>query len=194
MANGGKLDIVDYDTPQSVVVFGAPGLPLTDPDYRPAQIMNYVLGGGGFMSRLMSEVREKRGLTYGISTGLSGARYTDTLFGSVASDNAKVKEAIEITKAEIQKLRDGGITEQEMSDAKAFLTGSYPLRFDSNSKIASGLLGLYLEGFDRDYINRRNAEIEAVKLEDVNRVAKELLDPNAFYWVVVGKPAGLSAQ
>lgn len=194
MTNAGKVDIVDYDTPQSVVIFGAPGLPLTDPDYRPAQIMNYVLGGGGFMSRLMTEVREKRGLTYGISTGLAGSRFTDTLFGSVASDNAKVKEAIDITKAEIQKMHDGGVTEQEVADAKAFLTGSYPLRFDSNAKIASGLLGLYLDGLDKDYINRRNAEIEAVKIEDVNRVAKKLLDPAAFYWVVVGKPAGLTAQ
>ena len=194
MQGGGKLDVIDFDTPQSVVVFGAPGLKLTDPEYRAAQIMNYTLGGGGFMSRLMTEVREKRGLTYGISTGLSGSRLTDTLFGSVASDNAKVKEAIDITKAEIVKMRDNGVTDQEVADAKAFLTGSYPLRFDSNGKIANALLGLYLEGLDKDYINRRNAEIMAVKKEDVDKAAKRLLDPNAFYWVVVGKPAGLSAE
>lgn len=191
LANAGKMDIVQRDIPQSVVVFGGPGIPMTDPDYRAAQVMNYILGGGGFASRLMQELRAKRGLTYGVGTGLSAYRLGDIYFGSFATDNARVKEAIDLTKSEIVKLRDGGATAEEVADAKAYLTGSYPLRFDSNAKIASGLIGLYMSGFDKDYINRRNAEIEAVTVEQVNAVTKRLLDPNGFYFVVVGKPEGL---
>ena len=191
MQNGGKLDIVDHDIPQSVVVFGAPGLKMTDPDYRAAQVMNYVMGGGGFASRMMKEVRVKRGLAYGIYTGLAGYRFADTLTGTVGTDNARVKETIDITKAEIVKMRDGGVTDEELADAKAYLTGSYALGFDSNAKIADRLLGLYLAGFDTGYVNRRNSEIEAVTKDQVTAVAKRLLNPDAFYWVVVGKPQGL---
>ena len=191
MQNGGKTDIIDRDIPQSVVVFGAPGLSMTDPEYRAAQVMNYVLGGGGFASRLMTEVRSKRGLTYGISTYLAGYQFADTLGGSVASDNAKIKETLDITRAEIEKMRNAGITDEELKGAKAYLTGSYALRFDSNAHIATSLLSLYLDGFDKDYINRRNAEIEAVTKDQVQAVAKRLLDVNAFYWVIVGKPQGV---
>jgi zinc protease len=191
MQNAGKTDIIDRDIPQSVVVFGAPGIEMTDPGYRAAQVMNYVLGGGGFASRLMQEVRSKRGLTYGISTGLAAYRLADIISGSVASDNAKIKEALDLTKAEIEKMRSGGISDDDLVGAKAYLTGSYALRFDSNGKIASTLLGLFLEGFDKDYINRRNAEIEAVTKEEVAAAAQRLLDPAQFYWVVVGKPVGL---
>jgi zinc protease len=194
MQNQGKLEIVDHDIPQSVVVFGAPGLPIKDKDYRPAQVMNYVLGGGSFSSRLMDEVRSKRGLAYGISTGLASYRKSDLISGGVGTDNARVKETIEITKVEIAKMRDAGISDAELADAKAFLTGSYPLRFDSNSKIANNLLGLAMQGFDKDYINRRNAEIMAVTKEQVAEVAKRLLDPAKFYWVVVGKPEGVTPQ
>lgn len=191
MQGAGKTDLVERDIPQSIVVFGAPGLPISDPQFRAAQVMNYTLGGGGFMSRLMTELREKRGLTYGVSTGIAGNRFSDTLMGSFATDNARVKEAMDLAKAEIAKMRDTGITEQEMQDAKAYLTGAYALNFDSNSKIASGLLGLYLQGFDKDYINRRNAEIEAVTMDEVKAIAQKLLDPAAFYFIVVGKPQGL---
>ncbi len=186
------MKVIDLEIPQSVVIFGAPGVGVKDPDFRAAQVMNYVLGGGSFSSRLMQEVREKRGLTYGISTGLTGRRFGPMLMGSVASENAKVKEAIEITKAEIARMRDGGITDEELADAKAFLTGSYPLGFDSNGKIASRLLGLKMDGFDPGFVNRRNAEVEAVTKDDVARAAKRLLDPAAFSFVVVGRPEGLN--
>jgi len=191
MANAGKLDVIEKDVPQSAVFFAGPGVDVRDPAFRAAQIMNYVLGGGSFSSRLMQEVREKRGLTYGISTGLSDRKLAPLLVGSVATDNARVKETIEITKAEIARLRDGGITEQELTDAKAFLTGSYPLGFDSNGKIAGRLLDLKMDGFDAGFVNRRNDEVMAVTLDQVNAAAKALLDPEKFYFVVVGKPEGL---
>lgn len=194
MQGEGKVDVIQHEMPQSVVVFGAPGIRIEDPQYRAAQVMNYVLGGGGFASRLMSEVRSKRGLAYGISTGLAGYRKSEIISGGVGTDNAHVKETIEITKAEISKMRDGGVSDEELADAKSYLTGSYPLNFDSNAKIASGLLGLYIQGFDKDYINRRNAEIMAVTKDQVSAVAKRLLDPAKFYWVVVGKPEGVTPQ
>ncbi len=191
MQNGGKMDIIDRDIPQSIVIFGAPGIRVEDPEYRAAQIMNYVLGGGGFASRLMQEVRAKRGLAYGISTGLATYQLSETLSGGVGTDNARVKETIDITKAEIEKMRNAGISDEELADAKAYLNGSYVLGFDSNGKIANRLLGLALQGFDKDYINRRKAEIEAVTKDQVQAAAKKLLDPAGFYWVVVGKPQGL---
>ncbi|MFO1236170.1 MAG: hypothetical protein U1F24_03960 [Alphaproteobacteria bacterium] len=102
-----------------------------------------------------------------------------------------MKDTIDITKAEIVKMRDGGVTDEELADAKAYLTGSYALGFDSNAKIADRLLGLYLAGFDTGYVNRRNSEIEAVTKDQVTAVAKRLPELDAFYWVVVGKPQGL---
>ncbi len=191
MAGGGQLEKIERPIPQSVVIFGAPGLKMTDPDYRAAQVMNYILGGGGFASRLMKEVRKERGLSYGVYTGLSNSRLTDALVGQFASDNARVKEALDVVKAEIARMGEGGAADDELADAKAYLTGSYPLRFDTNAKIASGLLGLYLAGFDKDYVNRRNAEIESVTKDDVARVARRLLKPESFFYVVVGQPQGL---
>ena len=191
MQGGGTTKFIDRDIPQSIVMFSAPGIDLRDPDFRPAQVMNYVLGGGGFSSRLMHEVRSVRGLTYGISTNLAGYRFADILSGSVASDNAKIKESLDVTKAEVEKMRTSGITDEELTGAKAFLTGSYALRFDSNASIAGALLSIALDGFDKDYINRRNPEIEAVTKEQANAAAQRLLDPKAFFWVVLGKPVGL---
>lgn len=193
MTNMGKTQIVEMDVPQSVIQFGSPGLKSTDPEFRAAQVMNYVLGGGGFASRMMTEIRAKRGLTYGVGTGFATSRLAEYFYGGLATANGTAGQALDLVKAEIQKFRDGGITDEELADAKAYLTGSFPLRFDSNAKISNTLLSYVLQGFGPDYVNTRNAEVEAVTKDQVNAAAKRLLDPAQLYIVVVGKPEGVTA-
>jgi len=189
-----KLLVVEREQPQSIVLLGGPGLMLDDPDFFPAYVLNYVVGGGGFASRLMEEVREKRGLAYGVSTGLATLDYAGYFIGSVATENARVSESIDIIKSEFEKVRSEGITEEELRNAKTYLTGSFPLRFDSNSKIANQLVGYQLVGREIDYINTRNGKIEAVTLEDVKRAAQRFMDPDELTIVVVGQPEGLETD
>jgi len=191
MAIKGGTAVVDFGSPQSVVVFGQDGIKRDDPDYFAAYILNQIVGAGGFSSRLMDEVREKRGLTYGVSTYLIDMDLADTWQGSFASANEKVAEAIEVVKAEWTRAATKGVTEAELRDAKTYLTGSYPLRFSGNDKIANILAGMQLQDLPRDYVNTRNAKVEAVTLSDVNRVAQERMKPGDLHFVVVGRPVGL---
>ncbi|MCE5973294.1 insulinase family protein [Sinirhodobacter sp. WL0062] len=188
----GGVTVVDYDTPQSVVIFGQQGLAMDDPDFFAAYVINQILGEGGFASRLMEEVREKRGLTYGIYTYLAPKDLAETWQGSFASANGKVAEAIAVTRAEWARMATGEVTDQELNDAKTYLTGAYPLRFDGNGQIAGILAGMQLNHMPIDYVNTRNAKVEAVTKEDVKRVAQRLLNADALRFVVVGKPEGLS--
>ncbi len=187
----GRLVVIEREQPQSVAIFGGPGLVISDPDFIPAYVMNYILGGGGFASRLMEEVREKRGLAYGVSTFLSAFEYGGVMLGTVATENSRIKDSLDIIKAEIRRMAEEGVTEQELQNAKTYLTGSFALRFDSNSSIANQLVGYQLTGRGIDYIDRRNALIEAVNRDDIARVARRLLSPEALTVVVVGEPVGL---
>ncbi|HWA00338.1 MAG TPA: pitrilysin family protein [Caulobacterales bacterium] len=182
--------------PQSLILFSAPGLQFDDPDWIPLAVANYILGGGGFSSRLMNEVREKRGLVYGIGTGSSVRDHVALIRGSAQSENADVAEAIQVTRDEIAKLYRDGPTQQEVDDAITYLTGSFALDLDSDSGIASVLHGYHVVGRDMDYINKRNDMLRAVTLADVNRVIRRLYNPDNFTFVVVGQPEGLepSAQ
>nr|WP_097068887.1 pitrilysin family protein [Rhodobacter maris] len=187
----GGTTVVPFDTPQSVVAFAEAGLAMDDPDFFAAYVLNQILGAGGFSSRLMEEVREKRGLTYGIYTYLVPKDLSETWQGSFASANEKVAEAIEIVKAEWAKAATGEVTDKELADAKTYLTGAYPLRFDGNGNIADILAGMQLNHMPVDYINSRNAKVDAVTKEDIARVAARLLKPEDLRFVVVGQPAGL---
>ncbi len=187
----GGITVVPFDTPQSVAVFGQPGIDRDDDDFFAAYIMNNILGGGSFESRLMDEVREKRGLTYGVYSHLVPRDLANVYMGSVASSNDRIAEAIEVIAAEWERMRRDGVTEKELNASKTYLTGAYPLRFDGNSQIAGILTGMQMQGLPIDYINTRNDKVNAVTLEDVNRVAAELLDPERLHFVVVGMPEGL---
>lgn len=179
--------------PQSLVIFAAPGIDENDPDYIPLAVANYIIGGGGFSSRLMDEVREKRGLVYGISTGPSVRRLAAFIVGSAQTENADVPKALEVIKAELARVYQSGVTDAEVRDAKRYITGSFPLSLDSNVNIASVLHDYQWDGRDIDYVNRRNALIEAVNKADVERVIRRLYNPAAFTFVVVGQPEGLAA-
>lgn len=186
------VTVEDFDTPQSVVSFGHIGIRRDDPDFFAAFVMNQILGGSGFAARLMDEVREKRGLTYGISTYLVPLDLAETYQGAFASSNDKVAEAIAVVRAEWARLAGEGVGQAELAAAKTYLTGSYPLRFDGNAPIAKILVGMQMEGLPITYVNTRNAQIEAVTLDDVRRVATRVMRPEALHFYVVGKPEGLA--
>lgn len=179
--------------PQSLVLFAGPGIQDEDPDWIPLAVANYILGGGGFSSRLMSEVREQRGLVYGIGTGPSIREHLAIVRGSAQTENADVREAIDVIRAEMARLHADGATQTEVNDAITYLTGSFALDLDSNVKIANVVHGYQAAGRGIDYINRRNDLIRAVTLADVNRVIRRLFDPDDFTFVVVGQPEGLEA-
>ena len=183
--------VKDLPQPQSLITFTAPGLKRDDPDFFAAYVTNYILGGGGFSSRMMDEIREKRGLTYGIRTGLSAQDHLGTWGGSSQTANENVGELIARTKVELHKMATDGPTEEELADAKSYLTGAYPLSFDSNAKIARAMMGIRQEELGLDYIATRNAKVEAITLDDVKRVSAAYLKPENFTFVAVGQPEGL---
>jgi zinc protease len=187
----GGTTVIHYQTPQSVALFGHEGIERDDPDYFAAYILNEALGAGGFESRLMQEVREKRGLTYGVSTFLVSKFHADLVLGQVASANATVAQAIDVIKAEWARMAQDGMTQEELDRVKTYLTGAYPLRFDGNADIAGILVGMQMIGLPPEYVVNRNDMLNAVTLDDVNRVARELLRPENLHFVVVGEPEGL---
>lgn len=189
----GAVVVVEKDMPQSVVLFGENGLKREDPEFYAAYVMNYILGGGGFSSRLTTEVREKRGLAYSVATYLNTLDHVGLVQGQVGTQNARVAETLEIIRAEWARMRDDGPTQQELDDAKTYLVGSYPLRMTSTGSLARILSAIQLEGFPIDYMTNRNSYIEAVTLDEVKRVARRLLDPDRLTVVVVGQPDGITA-
>jgi len=190
----GQTKVVPFPGPQSVVLFGHKGLRPGDPDFFAAFVANERLGGGRFDARLMTEVREKRGLTYGIGSGMAIYDQSELIQGQMQTANATAAQAIEVVRAEWERIAREGISAEELDSTKRFLTGSYPLRFDSNAAIARILVGLQMQGYDVDYPTRRNGYIEAVTLEDVQRAAARMFDPSALSFVVVGTPDGLENQ
>lgn len=189
----GRTQVIPRDNPQSVAVFGAPGLKRNDPEWWPAYVANYILGGGGFSSRLTEQVREKRGLAYSVYSYLAPMDHAGLLIGGVATENARFVQSLDLIRAELRTMREQGPTEAELADAKTYLTGSFPLQLDSTAGIAGILVQVQLDRLGIDYLDRRNAFIEAVTLDQVKAVSRRLLDPGALAVVVVGKPAGLTA-
>tara|TARA_R110002051_G_scaffold303402_1_gene372261 strand:- start:476 stop:1498 length:1023 start_codon:yes stop_codon:yes gene_type:complete len=183
--------LVDLPQPQSLVSFSAPGLKRTDPDFFTAYVLNYTVGGGGFESRLMKTLRVEKGLTYGIYTSLSNSDHLDTWRGGGQTKNESAGEFLAGIRDELNQFVADGVTPEELDDAKAYLTGSYALGFDSNAKIADQMMGVRQEELGIDYFDTRNTKINAVTLDDVNRVAKAYLSPDKFTFVIVGEPEGI---
>jgi zinc protease len=191
---GGGVTVIDYPVPQATVIFGHEGITRHDPDFFPAFILNEILGGDRFGSRLMTEVRERRGLTYGIGTSLAPMDLGAMYIGQFASDNAKTAEAIGVVRAEWGRIATEGVSDRELADAKAYLTGSYPLRFDGNAAIARILVGMQMDGLPVDYPVTRNDKVNAVTQDDIRRVAARIFRTGDLRFVVVGQPAGLAAE
>jgi zinc protease len=188
----GRRIVVPMDVPQAVVTFGTRGIGRGDPDFMAAYIVNHILGGGSFSSRLYREVREKRGLAYGVYDSLTWFDHASVLIGGTATRSAVTGEAIGIIESEIHRLADAGPIEQELADAKSYLEGSYALGLDTSPKVASQLVQMQLDNLGIDYIDRRSSLIEAVTLADTKRVAKRLLDAGLLV-TVVGQPQGVTS-
>src|SRR5262249_47903668 len=167
---------IDLDVPQAVVQFGGPVVKRSDPDFMAAYLMAHVLGGGSFSSRLYREVREKRGLAYGVSANLSWQYYAADLVGGTATRNDATKETLEVIQEQVALMAEHGPTADELAKAKTYLKGSFALGLDTSSKIASQLVSMQLDDLGIDYIERRSGLIDAITLEDTKRVAKRLLD------------------
>jgi zinc protease len=184
--------VVNLDVPQAVVDFGGPGIARKDPDFMAAYIVNHILGGGTFSSRLYQEVREKRGLAYSVSDSLVWLDHAALFIGGTATRGDRTGEALDLIEKEIHRLAENGPTTKELADAKNYLNSSFALNLDTSSKIASLLVQLQRDNLGIDYIARRPAMIGAVTLDDARRVAKRLLDGGLLV-TVVGKPAGVAS-
>lgn len=184
---------IDKDLPQSIIYIGQPGIKRTDPDWYTAQVLDYTFGSGSFASRLMHEVREKRGLAYSAFSSLSPLDAGGIVVGGAGTRSDQVGASLAVLRDEWRKIHDGGITQEELNDAKQYLTGAWPLRFSSTGGIAELLLAVQKDNLGLDFLNKRNSYIEAVTLADARRVAAKLYQPDALTVVVVGPAPGAKA-
>ncbi|MDF2365739.1 pitrilysin family protein [Sneathiella sp.] len=188
------VKIIPQDIPQSVVVFGGQGVKREDPDYYAAYVLNYILGGGSFQSRLTEEIREKRGLVYSVYSYLYPMKAAGLQMGGFGTSNASVREALDLVEAELGRVRADGVTTEELAAAKTYLNGSFPLSLSSNDRIADILVAMQFSNLPIDYLNDRSDLINAVSEDDIRRVAQKLLDPDKLIVVVAGKPENLEAK
>jgi zinc protease len=191
---GPTREIIEMNVPQSVAQFGHRGIARKDNDFIPAYVLNYIIGGGGFASRLMEEVREKRGLAYSVYSNLYPYQHGAVFVGNVATKNEAVGQSLEVIESELKRLAEQGPTAEELDSAKSYLTGAYALRFESSSSIANQLLWIQIEDLGLDYVNRRNALIEAVTLDDIRGVANRLIEADRLITTIVGKPVAAKTE
>lgn len=189
----GRRIVVNLDVPQAVVTFGGQGLARSDPDFMAGYIVNHILGGGSFSSRLYKEVREKRGLAYGVSNSLVWFKNAAVVLGGTATRADRTGEALAIIEAESRRMADEGPTADELAAAKSYLKGAYALSLDTSSKIAAQLTQIQIDRLGIDYMQRRSAMIDAVTIEDARRVAKRLFGGGMLV-TVVGRPKGLESS
>ncbi|NJL08653.1 MAG: insulinase family protein, partial [Methylacidiphilales bacterium] len=186
----GQRKVIDVDVPQTVLTFGWPGLKRDDPDFIPAFVLNHILGGGTFSSRLYREVRDKRGLAYSVYSYLMPMDHAGLVIGGVSTRNDRAAESLSVIEGEIARLAKEGPSAEELDKARKFLIGSYALRFDTSGKIAGQLLHIQLDDLGIDYIHRRNDMVAAVTIEDVRRAAARLLHDRMLV-TAAGRPVGL---
>ena len=189
----GQRITVDLDVPQTVITFGRKGVFRQDPDFMTAYVLDHILGGGSFSSRLYSEIREKRGLAYGISDSLVWLKGTALMIGGTATRADRAAETLQVIDSEVKRMADEGPTADELAKAKSYLKGAYALNLDTSNKIAGALLQIQLDNLGIDYMDRRSAMIDAVTLEDTKRVAQRLLKGGMLV-TVVGRPVGTTSN
>ena len=190
----GRLRVIEKDLVQSTIVFGHAGPKRNDADYYATLIMNHILAGGSFTSRLYTEVREKRGLAYSVGASLYPLDHAGLIVGSAGTENARVGETIAIIRDEWRRMAAGEVSAQELNDAKTYITGAFPLSFTATDKIARVLVSMQMEDLGIDYLDKRSAYMSAVTLDDVKRVAAQYLRADALDIVVVGKPVGVTSS
>lgn len=184
----GKQVVIEQDIPQTMVRFGMEGLKRGDPDYIVGYVMNYLVGGGTLTSLVNREIREKRGLTYSAATALNPMRHAAVFEGWFASRNEKAGEAVSVLRETLREFALNGTDESELSDAKRFLTGSFVVGLDSNAKIVNFLTMMQLHHLGIDYMDKRNNLIGEVTVQQVNDMAKRLINLDKLQIIMVGKP------
>lgn len=177
---------------QTKLMFAMPGPKRDDPDWHAAEIANYILGGGGFASRLMKDTRDDKGLTYGIGTGLSAMEHGAMIVGEASVDNARAGEAWNVILSTMRRFYEGGVTDQEIAAAQDYLTGSLPLALTSTDKIAGVLVDIQRDKLGLDYLDRRNDLIRAVTPDDVARAIRAWFDPDRVTLSLAGTPEGIA--
>lgn len=177
---------VNKDLTQANIILGHAGLPRGHPDYYAVQVMNYILGGGGFSSRAMDAIRNERGLAYSVYSYFSAEKSHGTFQFVMQTKNESAQEAIRLARDEMRRMREQPVSEQELNDAKDYLTGSFPLRFDTNRKVAGFLGQVEFFELELDYPDRYTDLIGKVSREDIQRVAKQYLQPEKLITVIVG--------
>jgi zinc protease len=191
IAGVGSRQLVTLDIPQTTIRFGRPGVSKRDPEYFAAVVANHILGGGTFTARLFREVREKRGMAYSVYSQLNEYDECPMLLGAAATKNERAAEALRVIEEEVRRFAEEGPTADELDKAKKFLIGSYALRFDTSTKIASQLVNLQLDGFEPSYLDERNGKIAAIALDDCKRAARKLLGDGKLLVTMVGRPEGV---
>jgi zinc protease len=184
---------IPLDVPQTTVMFGGPGIKRHDPDFMAAYIDNHILGGGSLSSRLYHEVREKRGLAYSISEALLWMDHSDLFVGTTGTRADRAGESVDAIDKEIQRFADSGPTQKELDEAKSYLKGSQMLALDTSAKLASGLLQYQMDNLPIDYIEKRNALVDAVTLDQARQVAKRLWG-QGLLTVIVGRAPQAAVQ
>ena len=189
----GRRIVINLDVPQAVVTFGGQGIARSDPDFMAGYIVNHILGGGSFSSRLYREVREKRGLAYGVSDSLMWFKRASIIIGGTATRADRTSAALAIIEQDTKRMAENGPTADELAAAKSYLKGAYALALDSSSKIAGQLTQIQLDHLGIDYMQRRAAMIDAVTVADAKRVAKRLYSGGMLV-TVAGRPTGLTSS
>lgn len=182
----GQTVKIALDVPQTVIAFGGPGLARKDPDFMTAYVINHIVGGGSFSSRLYREVREKRGLAYSVYQSLVWLKQSAAFYGGTATRADRAGETIALIEQELRRIATEGPSEKELEEAKSYLKGSQMLSLDTSSKIASQLVQYQIDELGIDYIEKRNGFIDAITLADAKRVAQRLLG-NGMLMTVVGR-------
>ncbi len=177
---------IDKDLTQTNIILGNLGINRGNPDYYAVTVMNYILGGGGFASRLMDDIRDNKGLSYDVHSFFSANKYGGSFQAGLQTKNRTAGVAVEEILKEMERIRTEPVTDKELSDAKSYLTGSFPLRIDSTKKMANFLIPVEFYELGLDYIDRYKRLIESVTKEDVLRVAKKYLDTKGYVLVMVG--------
>jgi zinc protease len=184
---------IPLDVPQTVVTFGGPGIKRSDPDFMPAFVVNHILGGGSLSSRLYREVREKRGLAYSIYESLLWMDHSAMFVGNTGTRADRAGETVDAVTREVRRIAEEGPTQQELDEAKSYLKGSRMLSLDTSAKLAGALLQYQLDHLPIDYIERRNALVDAVTLEDARKAAQRLWG-HGLLTVVVGRASQTATQ
>jgi zinc protease len=186
-------EFIPLDVPQTVVMFGGPGIRRNDPNFMSAFVVNHILGGGALSSRLYREVREKRGLAYSVYDSLLWMEHSALFIGNTGTRADRAGETVDAVNTEVRRMAEDGPTQEELDEAKSYIKGSRMLSLDTSSKLAAALLQYQLDRLPIDYIERRNAVVDAVTLADAKKAAQKLWG-RGLLTVIVGRAPQAAAQ